>query len=218
VDGDRVEAYGLLAGLALLNSLLQQADNPPVSHSIHTDSASLLSRLEIATHRVPLGFWNKTDSDVVMQIVAEARHLTITRHYVKGHQDDVKKRSEMTLPEIYNIDYDASATVMRYAMNQLAHKVILFPASQVNMYIKHQHISLGLNSFFHQQFKEQKYWQYLENKFSWTTTTRKLIDWKIYHHMLNKQTTKRHQQLLKYSVEWLPTGHMVHRNDSTEDH
>jgi hypothetical protein len=131
----RAEAYRLLAGLALLNSLLQQADKPPVTHSLHTDSASLLSRLEIATQRVPLRFWNKTDSDVVMQIVEEARHLTITRHYVKGHQDDVKKRSEMTLPEIYNIDSDPSATVMRYEMNQPARTVIPFPASRVNIYI-----------------------------------------------------------------------------------
>jgi hypothetical protein len=203
----RAEAYGLLAGLTLLDSLLQQADKPPVTHSIHTDSASLLSRLEIATQRVPLGFWNKTDSDVIMQIVEEARHTTITRHYVKGHQDDFKKRSEMTLPEIYNIDSDASATAMRYEMNKPARTVIPFPASRVNIYIKHQHISSGLNSFLHQQFTEHKYWQYLENKFNWTTTTHKLIDWKTYHHMLNKQATKRHQQILKHAVEWLPTGH-----------
>jgi hypothetical protein len=98
----RAEAYGLLAGLALLNSLLQQAGNPSIPHTIHTDSASLLSRLEIATQWVPLRFWNQNDSDVVMQIMAEARQLTITKYYVKGHQDDVKKRSEMTLPEIYN--------------------------------------------------------------------------------------------------------------------
>jgi hypothetical protein len=81
----RTEAYGLLAGPALLNSLLQQEDNPPVQHLIHTDSASLLSRLEIATRWVPLGFWNKTDSDVVMQIVAKASQISITRHYIKGH-------------------------------------------------------------------------------------------------------------------------------------
>jgi hypothetical protein len=148
----------------------------------------------------------------------KASQISITRHYVKGHQDKLKKGHELTLPEIYIIDYDASTTLMQYDMHTPANTVVPFPASRVNVYITHQHISSALNSLFHQQFTANKYWQYLEHKFSWTPTTHKLIDWKIYHNMFHKQTTKRHQQLLKYSVEWLPTGYIVHRNDSTEDH
>jgi hypothetical protein len=63
----RAEAYGFLAGISLLVRL-HTIYNPPSTykhHTIHTDSAILLSRLQKATGIVPVGFWFKTDSDVV---------------------------------------------------------------------------------------------------------------------------------------------------------
>jgi hypothetical protein len=64
---------------------------------------------------VPVGFWQKTDSNVVMQIVEVAKTVPpLTRHYVKGHQDAEKKQKDLTLPEIYNIHADNSATQMRH--------------------------------------------------------------------------------------------------------
>ena len=123
----RAEAYGFLAGLCLLHSLLQNSTLGS-SHTIHTDSASLLARLLTATSRVSVGFWTKPDSDIVMQITDLVTHIPkLTRHYVKGHQDSKKKKSEMTLPEIYNCDADASATRMRFEMSKPATNVICFP-------------------------------------------------------------------------------------------
>ena len=103
-------------------------------------------------------------------------------------------------------------------MHKPAHRVVIFPASRANIFIKGQHISAALNSFLHLQFTTSAYWEYLETKFGWTPTTRKLIAWQVYHTSLRKQTTKRHQQLIKYMIEWLPTGYIVNRHDSTEDH
>jgi hypothetical protein len=79
-------------------------------------------------------------------------------------------------------------------------------------------ISAALNTRLHDSLTQTDYWTYLEQKFHWTPTTRKLIAWDVYHRLLNSQPHKQHQQLLKYVIDWLPTGHEVHRHDSLEDH
>jgi hypothetical protein len=90
----REEAYGFLAGISLLVGFIQLTpSNVTYQHSIQSDSTSLLSKLEKATSKVPVGFWLKTDSDVVMQIVEAARQVPQLEHkYVKGHQDGEKRR------------------------------------------------------------------------------------------------------------------------------
>ena len=73
MDSFRAEAYGFLAGICLLH-ILTHAHPASISNSIHTDSASLLSRLTRATaDYVPTGFWLKPDSDVIMQLVEEIK-------------------------------------------------------------------------------------------------------------------------------------------------
>jgi hypothetical protein len=215
----RAEAYGFLTGISLLNSLLVQLPTTTVAHTIHTDSASLLSQLVIATARVPIGFWLKPDSDVVKQIAEEAKKIpTLNRHYVKGHQDSKKKRQDLTQPELYNIDADASATKMRYEMQQPATKVIHFPACSTHIYVHQQHRSSAIDPILHESYTNSDYWAYLESKYQWTEPTRRLIAWEIHHHTLNQQPIKQHQQLIKYIYDWLPTGQVVHRNDHNEDH
>jgi hypothetical protein len=56
-----------------------------------------------------------------------------------------------------------------------------------------------------------------------TTATNQLIPKlispaRIAHHLLNNQPHKQHQQLIKYSCDWLPTGHEVHQHNPLEDH
>jgi ribonuclease HI len=186
----RAEAYGFLAGISLLVGFLQTTPTATTyTHSIHTDSASLLDRLENATSKVPVGFWLKTDSDVVIQIVETARQVPkIERKYVKGHQDGKKKKADLTQPEILNIDADKSATKMQYQMTKPAARVILFPASRANVYIQQQYICSSLPKILHASFTSDEYWKYMDEKFNWTKATRKLVAWDEYHQMLNKQT------------------------------
>jgi hypothetical protein len=219
----RAEAYGFLAGICLLvrlTLLVTITDEFEAKPKIYTDSASLLSRLLRAMGpHVPVGFWQKTDSDVVMQIVEVAKTVPLlTRHYVKGHQDAEKKKKDLTLPEIYNIDADNSATQMRHEMNEPASQVILFPASPVSVYIQYQLISSSLDTRLHEMFTIDDYWVYLQDKYHWTEPTRKLIAWELFHKMLKKQPALQHKQLMKYVNSWLPTGHYNHRHDKLEDH
>jgi hypothetical protein len=219
----RAEAYGFLAGICLhacILLLVPTIDTFIAKPSIHTDSMSLLSRLVKATSKyVPVGTWLKTDSDIVMQIVEEAaKAVTLTRHYVKGHQDTAKKKEKLTLPELYNCDADASATTMRFEMTEPAIHVIPFPACPAGIYIQHQLISSSLETRLHEMFAIPDYWVYLQDKYNWTEPTRKLIAWEPYHAMLKKQPTKRHQQLMKYTNGWLPTGYYCNRNNKLEDH
>jgi hypothetical protein len=217
----RAKVYGFLTGICLYSSLLQLAGGSQAQkNTIHTDSASLLSRLNNATAtKVPVGFWLKSDSDIVRQIVAEARKVQhLARIYVKGHQDAVKKTKDLTQPEFFNIDADKSATKMHFEMQAPATKVIPFPTSSINIYIQHQMISSSLPTRLHEQFSNNDYWEYLETKYKWTKATRQSIAWDLYHQRLNQHTTKQHQQLMKYTNGWLLTGHYVHRHDNTEDH
>ena len=219
MDSFRAEAYGFLAGVCLLRLLTPPTVNE-VKSSIHTDSASLLARLLRATATyVPTGFWLKPDSDIIMQLAEELKTLpNLKRHYVKGHQDSKKKKKDLTIPELYNIEADAEATIMRFQMRQPAHTVIPFPASTVNIYIRNQVITSSLNTRLHEELTCADYWDYLESKYNWTTATRKLIAWEIFHKLLSRQLNKPHQQLLKYSIDWLPTGHEVHRHNPLEEH
>jgi hypothetical protein len=217
----RAEAYGFLAGICLQNCLVQLVPDPSETHNtIHTDSASLLSRLQQATTKtVPAGFWLKPDSDIVQQIVHEAKSIThLQRMYAKGHQDKKKKYSELTQPERYNVDADASATKMRFEMTEPAATIIPFPQHGVNVYIQDQLISSSLDTRLMEMFTVEDYWRYYEKKYDWTKATRKLIDWDMYHTTLHQQTTLHHQQLMKYANGWLPTGHSLHRQDEHEDH
>lgn len=112
-----------------------------------------------ATTTIPVRFWLKTDSDVVMQIVKEAKRLPeLTQDYVKSQQQDGKKqKKDLTQPEIYNIDSNKLATKMRYEMVHPASKVIIFPASRVSIYSRHQHISSSMNVQFYAQFTTNDY-------------------------------------------------------------
>jgi hypothetical protein len=103
-------------------------------------------------------------------------------------------------------------------MTQPADMVIHFPTSVVNIYIRNQHISASLQTVLANQYNSDNYWAYIETKFQWTTQTRKLIEWDIYHTTLKAQPTLQHKQLLKYISNWLPTGREMHRNDENEDH
>jgi hypothetical protein len=166
-----------------------------------------------------VGFWLKTDSDVIMQIVTLAKKVSnLARVYVKGHQDEKRKHSNLTQPELFNIDADVSETQMCHEMIQLATKVIIFPASEVNVYIHNQHISSSLQSILATKYNTEDYWAYLEEKFNWTTSTYNLIAWDSYHKTLKMQPTQQHKQLMKYLHNWLSTGHEAHRNDENEDH
>jgi hypothetical protein len=71
----RAEAYGFLADVYLLR-LLTIESTDKAKNETHTDSASLLARLDQALGPfVPIGSWTKPDSDVVCQIVDESLRL-----------------------------------------------------------------------------------------------------------------------------------------------
>ena len=110
-----------------------------------------------------------------MQLAKELKTMPkLKRNYVKGHQD-TKKKKDITLPERYNIEVDAKATIMRFQMRQPVSKVIPFSVSTVNTYIHNQLISSSLNTQLHEEFNCEGYWDYLESKCNWSTATRKLI-------------------------------------------
>jgi hypothetical protein len=219
MDSFRAEACGLIAGTCLLRLLAKQ-HHAAISSTIHTNSASLLARLLRATaEHMPTGFWLKPDSDIIMQLVEELKTLPeMKRHCVKGHQDATKKHKELTLPETHNTAADAEATIMLFEMRQPASHVIPFPASIVNVSVGKQQINSALNTLLHEELTREGCWQCLESKFHWTPTTRKLIAWDLFRKLPNNQHHKPHQQLIKRSVGWLPTGCEVHRHDSLEEH
>jgi hypothetical protein len=77
-------------------------------------------------------------------------------------------------------------------MNQPAHHGIPFPASNMHIYLDNQHISSSLNRFLHEAYMLHIYWQYLEQKFSWSPQTRRMIAWPIFHHTLQQHTQLKH--------------------------
>jgi hypothetical protein len=114
------------------------------------------------------------------------KHLE--RHYVKGHQDAVKKPKDLTQPKLWNIDADESATTMRFEMQGPASHVIPFPTSMANIFIQRQLISSArLDMRLHEKFAIDDYWEYLEVKHHWSTATRTLIAWDFFptHTIIN---------------------------------
>jgi hypothetical protein len=168
---------------------------------------------------VPTGFWLKPDSNIIMQLVEENKTANgLQRHCVKGHQDLVKERKDFTLPELHNVEANKEATTMRFKIPSPATHVIPFPASVANVHVRQQLISSSLNTLLHAERTRTGCWKHSQEKFNWTPTTRKLIAWDICHKHLNDQPNKQHQQLIKHSVEWLPTGYKTHQHNPLEDH
>jgi hypothetical protein len=146
-----------------------------------------------------------------MQLAKETKTTNgLQRHNVKGHQDLVKEQKDFTLPELHNVEADKEATTMRFKMPSPATHVIPFPASVANACVCQQLISSSLNAPLHAEHARTDCWKCSQEKFHWSPTTRKLIVRDICHKHLNDQPNKQRQQLIKCSVEWLPTGHEVH--------
>jgi L-lysine 2,3-aminomutase len=83
---------------------------------------------------------------------------------VKGHQDKVKKYSELTQPEWFNIDADESATKkMRFEMTESALQLPHF--RNINVYIQDQLISSSLDTRLMEMFTVDDYWTYYEKKY-----------------------------------------------------
>jgi hypothetical protein len=124
----RVEAYGLLVGILLLQLMTHQ-DTDKAKNEIHTNITSLLARLTWATCKyIHVGFWLKADSDIVRQIVDEVQHIhALQRKYVEGHQDLTEDKKDYTIPDTYNIAVNDEATIMCFALIQPVCRVILFP-------------------------------------------------------------------------------------------
>jgi hypothetical protein len=71
-----------------------------------------------------------------MQLDKEVKSLKDQHcRYMKGHQDITKKQHKSMLPELYNVQADAKATIMQSEMTKPASYIILFPASQINIYM-----------------------------------------------------------------------------------
>ena len=107
---------------------------------------------------------------------------------------------------------------MRHTMQGPVCQVVVLPASRVNACINGQHISSSLNRFLHEACTLDRFWEHVDKKFQWTATTRNHIAWPALFDTLKKQTTLKHQQLLKCTYGWLPTGYEVHRHNPLEDH
>jgi hypothetical protein len=130
----------------------------------------------------PSGFWLNPDSDIVCQIVQEAKSTThLQRISVKGHQDKKKKYSQLIQPERFKVDANASATKMRFEMTEPTATVVRFLQHNVNVYIQDQLISSSLDTRLMEMFTVDDYWRYYEQKYDWTKATQKLIEWDMYH-------------------------------------
>jgi hypothetical protein len=72
--------------------------------------------------------------------------------------------------------------------------------------VHQQQINSALNARLHEEFTREGHWLHLQ-----------IITWDLFRTLLSNQLHKPHQQLIKCSVGWLPTGSEVHRHNSLEE-
>jgi hypothetical protein len=200
----------------MLIHLSRYTATPLTSTFIHyIDNKSVIGRKRTEDKRsyhIP----NKTlspDWDVIQALSATTRALPRSQtKWIRGHQDADKPRE--TLSHAAQLNCEADDEAGDYQDNFGEERLIapMLPNTHAHLVID----GATINSYYKTRIREAAtlppYFKYLENKFDWTTDTRKTIDWGSYKQIIRK-FRDRHTTLVKHIHEIAPSGIIAHRNN-----
>jgi len=138
--------------------------------------------------------------------------------HVLSHQDK-KSNKPLTLPEQLNIDCDVSAAQLPPPdnPNQL-HQNPRTDVSHPHLCIKGQIIIRQLQATLHDAATQEKYFQYLQEKFQWTMPPLATIHWQVIQLALRRFNCTEHTTITKFIHKWLPLQDCHHVHSASSNH
>jgi len=217
------EAYGLYTALSFIQQYCTYypiIQNQQCRIHAYCDNRGVIDQ---TTHTSPSTYPGDAISNnypiyaEIWQTIKNLKPLTIHIHHVLGHQDK-QKDCPLTLPKKLNIDCNASTSAMQPNPDLAQNKQN--PANSAgypHLCIRKQNIIRHLQHVLRDASQCSPYYDYLQNKFSWTTTPEMTVHWPTIQMALTRFTQSEQQILTKFAHEWLPLQDHYHVTSLSTD-
>ena len=209
----RAEAWGMMSGALFLHHIYRYTQGFRPANSVHrplifvSDNNGLVTRMrQRCEYSRP--YPNSTlrpDWDIIEQIYETIKLLPNTSvrvDWVQGHQDP--EDPEITVAAKYNIMADQLARTATYSPRLDSH-LRLLPAAQCCFVLNNQIITGHYTKAIRHAFVLPSYYDYLQQRYGWTSHIRKSIDWNLFQRASTNSWLP-HTQLLKLVYDKLPTN------------
>ena len=204
----RAEFYGA-ASVVLILSILYQRYNIKHRGKIHIylDNKGVVEYQ--SQQCIQKGIKNHLASDndlnIFIRSLLTTMDVDITWAWVKGHQDDIAERKNLSLEANLNIDADTTADL---GYNLQTEPQQHLPGTRISVFLNGQYISSDSmrDSITYQEHADNII-QYLQTKHEWSDEIKETIDWDILDSIMQTRSTHDKTNIIKYIHGWQHTGH-----------
>jgi hypothetical protein len=137
------------------------------------------------------------------------RHCIITIDHVRGHQDTVTNRRELTYEEIFNIEADALTHVARELPSVQEYNHL--PTNNVKFKLNNKYINSHIPKMVNLAFHSIALRDYYAEKYNWTSSDIESIWWPVYFQSLAKLSDPDKLRIKKFVNNRWPTKYRDHK-------
>jgi hypothetical protein len=163
----------------------------------------------------------EADWDLINEIrwnLKEQQHLQgCTVKHIKGHQDQSKTYSDLSLDAQLNVDADRLAREYQDTMDTPEAVVYLFPHASAQLHLRDGTATSQMSRALRSALTEQELTKYIQTRLGWSDRVMQSVDWEA-HHLAIKRHNKKRIQITKLIYELVPTNKVVYRNQPGQQH
>jgi hypothetical protein len=192
-------------------------DNKAVVHQVHkflptkntSTTPAMVNPAEVYLH--PLS----AEWDVLIEIYHTVRTtwLATTIEHIKGHQDDDKPVSQLSLLARLNIEADQLASTHQRRHPEPAPRARLLRHTGVHLHLPTGTVTSRYDQTLRQAYTAPLSISYLQERFSWTPAVFMTIHWDAHGKALQRQRSH-HVHFTKLVYDILPTNRVQHRHNN----
>ena len=202
----RAEMYGALAAFLFIKyfriAYLDESQYPIdqiTSINYYCDNKGVIRRIQRQqTGWTVAPFDADADVELLLGNTLRAWPAQIIARHVKGHQDTVNLQRPLTWPERLNVEADDLATHARIQS--------LFLPSPVQLRSRNGPVTSKHKSWLHHASTFPSFQRYVCHKYSWPTSTFRLIQWRLIGKAMNGFPQSDKTRIQKAMHNWLPTN------------
>jgi len=190
--------------------------------SLVCDNESLVNTDNKRTKLKHKEFPNETleaDWDVINEIVMLVKRYDQSIVLIKGHQDEKKKREELSLKAQLNCEADELAEEVQLTreMEPMQRKMTHHPNNPIQVHAKNVTIASRVKRNLRRLAKAPKLIEHIEKKADWPKGVFHTIDWEAHRTSISNIDLP-NRFITKFVHNMLPTGNIVHLYKTYYDH
>ena len=179
----RAETFGMWSLILFTVRIFEYHEEDPTDAlSMVCDNESLVNTVNIITKRKRKEFPNEpleADWDVINEIVMLIKRYDQSIVWIKGHQDEKKKREELSLKAQLNCEADELAEEAQLArkMEPMQRKMTQHPNNPIQIHAKNVTITSKVKRNLRRLAKAPKLIEHIERKADWQEGVFDTIHW-----------------------------------------